>query len=451
MDGFQKILLKATKHYRAKQSFQEILQLAEHWNGYQREEAVTQLQRTGNIKALPALIIRANDWVPQVRNAAYRAINSMMKQENAFAFLSQLPAVEKLQDCGRANHKQLVESIYSLLANPENAALLIRGLEEGDVALARICVRLAIRFNIRSKEELVSIAFQSTDTIVRFSAAKLLRSLQDGKKELVTEALTDSFMPTRREAFQIAISEKYLTPTTYVGFLFDKHVAVRELAIQHAEKFQIDPLKEYKAVLLNDGLSVNQRKFSIWGISQLGDTTLLPIILCLLNSPSVGIRKQALTALVNLDTENAPKYLIEKLQDKAAGVIKLAARLMLKQKIPLLSSELVDISNGAESMNTYQACLFIAKSINKWERFIFFLESLPKAIVHEEGTLLLLESAMHRWHFDFNKDGTQPSKNQIATITDKLNCPPEHLDPQLVSNMCFGLDAFGIDTSKLRS
>ena len=54
-----------------------LIELCRHWSGYEREAAVRALAKRGNVAALPALLERANDWVPQVRAAAAEAIDAL--------------------------------------------------------------------------------------------------------------------------------------------------------------------------------------------------------------------------------------------------------------------------------------------------------------------------------------------------------------------------------------
>jgi hypothetical protein len=52
-------------------------------SGFDREEAVQQLGRMGDGLALPVLLERANDWVPQVRVAAHAAIDAFLRDDAA--------------------------------------------------------------------------------------------------------------------------------------------------------------------------------------------------------------------------------------------------------------------------------------------------------------------------------------------------------------------------------
>jgi HEAT repeat protein len=80
-----------------------LLDLAKDPSGYKRENAVRRLGMLGDPAALDSLLRRANDWVPQVRLAALHAIRQLMIPANANAFVSSLPEIFHLEQCGRAS------------------------------------------------------------------------------------------------------------------------------------------------------------------------------------------------------------------------------------------------------------------------------------------------------------------------------------------------------------
>ena len=103
---------------------------SEHRNGYIREEAVIELAELGGPDALALLLVRVNDWVPQVRAAAAAGLNQFVTVENAALWVEALPALRRLRGCRRANHASLLERVEALLARPECAAALEQGMAE---------------------------------------------------------------------------------------------------------------------------------------------------------------------------------------------------------------------------------------------------------------------------------------------------------------------------------
>src|SRR5262245_55917375 len=77
-------------------------------SGYEREQAVLTLGCLRNPASIPYLVVRANDWVAQVRTAAYAALIGMLEPPFVRAFVAALPQIQHLMTCGRADHAELL-------------------------------------------------------------------------------------------------------------------------------------------------------------------------------------------------------------------------------------------------------------------------------------------------------------------------------------------------------
>ena len=88
--------------------FENLVALSTSANGFRREDAVRRLGMLGDPRAIPCLIVRANDWVPQVRTAAFDALIRMLKSGNGDAFVTSLPQILHLQSCSRGDHTELL-------------------------------------------------------------------------------------------------------------------------------------------------------------------------------------------------------------------------------------------------------------------------------------------------------------------------------------------------------
>src|SRR5687767_13043143 len=127
--------------------FDDLLAMAYSPNGFRRENAVRRLGMLGNPLAIPCLVVRANDWVPQVRAAAVDAITRMLKSGNGMAFVTYLPQILHLEHCRRGDHTELLQSVHAFLLRQENRDALLDGLASTDSRVARIVTRLLVRNN----------------------------------------------------------------------------------------------------------------------------------------------------------------------------------------------------------------------------------------------------------------------------------------------------------------
>lgn len=120
MEENENLLKRLLKSFQKQEGLDDLILMAEHWNGFKRENAVRRLGMLGNPVAIPKLIVRVNDWVPQVREAARKALLMLMTPKNAKAFAESLPDLFHLRTCGRDNHAQFIDDVLEYLLKEEN-------------------------------------------------------------------------------------------------------------------------------------------------------------------------------------------------------------------------------------------------------------------------------------------------------------------------------------------
>ena len=74
-------------------SIDELLALSKSPSGYDRERAIRKMREKHDIIFLDALIIRVNDWVPQVRDLARETIKELVIDANREAFIDKLDQI----------------------------------------------------------------------------------------------------------------------------------------------------------------------------------------------------------------------------------------------------------------------------------------------------------------------------------------------------------------------
>jgi hypothetical protein len=121
MEENKNLLNRLLSSFQKQEGLDDLLLMAEHWNGFKRENAVRRLGMLGNPIAIPKLVVRVNDWVPQVREAARKALLKLMTPKNAKAFAECLPDIFHLKTCGRDNHTQFIAEVQTYLLKDENA------------------------------------------------------------------------------------------------------------------------------------------------------------------------------------------------------------------------------------------------------------------------------------------------------------------------------------------
>ena len=160
-----------TKFFCKQPDLPELLSMCEHRNGYKREKAVKSLGNLGNPIAISKLIIRANDWVPQVRSAATDAILKLAVSDNAKVFVQHLSEFYHLKKCSRNNNNQLINSIESFLL--ENVEYVLQGIHNDNYLIARICVSLTIKNKLINLAKLMEKIITHPDITIRIKGVFL--------------------------------------------------------------------------------------------------------------------------------------------------------------------------------------------------------------------------------------------------------------------------------------
>ncbi|MCM5681558.1 hypothetical protein M8A51_18695 [Schlegelella sp. S2-27] len=155
-------------------------------SGYRREAAVRALALSGDDRALPVLLERANDWVPQVRQAATRAVGAYLREEHLSAWRAALPMVAALQRARRADHTELLSAILAFLAQPMCLAVLKTDLVSPHREVQRLLfqVELSAVRDDSSRYQLLRGAVLSADLVVARGALSAIEALTNPEQRL---------------------------------------------------------------------------------------------------------------------------------------------------------------------------------------------------------------------------------------------------------------------------
>ena len=96
----------------------EALHACRSWSGYERERAVRALGDVTCAEALQAILVRLNDWVPQVRQAAQAAYQRYLDERRVADLLVNLDGYLALQGKTRNDFADLIRQTDDLLAQP---------------------------------------------------------------------------------------------------------------------------------------------------------------------------------------------------------------------------------------------------------------------------------------------------------------------------------------------
>lgn len=404
--------------------FHALLQRAYAPSGFTRMAAVHEFGRLGHAAALPALIVRANDWVDPVRAAAAVAMLELAVPENAAAFAMALPLLYRLRQCQRADHAPLIGAIEDFLCRAENAAVVVAAITDEQARVARACLNLAVARRLAGPACLVRQGLKQRDLAARTAIAPLIAELDDAEREAMLDtALADKSMPLRRAALRLRLAQAP-ERVDVLAYLFDRHLSIRLLAAAHRMERGHAVAPDYAAALDLAG-SASLRRIALWGLGEYGSRSDAERIRRCLDDPSAAVRCEALRALARLGEDDLHGIALRGLGDDEPSVRNEASRVARRARLQFDTAELLPLL-ATPTHNGLATTLVAAQQLsNKWERLMLLLHL---RCCGDEGRRLFLHG-VRNWETTFNRSFVAPTARQreeLHTLLQQATESPLH-------------------------
>lgn len=343
-------------------------------NGHTRELATRALAGRADREALAFLLLRANDWVPQVSEIARGALVRRCVPEQAASFVAMLPLLERLSVQRRVDNAGLVAQIEALITETEGAvaalATALASVTNRDVrrAIARLVAAGAVP--IAGFER----AFTDQDPVVRTRV--VLGALKRGSSAEIRRWLPQFFLDPapriRSLAFQTAdANAPDALRAVLPDLLFDGNFWMREFARQKMGRERREFAELYTTEVAKDDSP--KLRAAIAGLGEVGIADDAAVVVPRAKTGSSATRQVALRALVSLLKEKAVPMLVEALGSPYEGVSKVAAELLLTRGLSVLGDDVTPSTHAPEPHVRANALRAIA-GIDKWDALIAALE-----------------------------------------------------------------------------
>jgi HEAT repeat protein len=413
-----------------------------HESGYIREAALKRLDRTSGGKELPYLLLRLNDWVPNVRRAAQQAIDTRLHARYARSFMAYLPLLARLKQTERTDHRQLVNTIEKLLKSVESRNALLEGLNWPDCLSRRLIFSLAFDAIGLEQSSVMERALADQDTVIRLWAArKIALEFEDAQLDKFLALMKDDrFMPVRREALRAFVNRVPEQAREELRrALLDSHVSMREEARYRLQKIEgMDLASFYRQALVNpedEGLLYS----AISGMGETGlasdDILLLPYI----RHKSAKVRRATIRGLSRLNAGQHLSTFITALSDEMPGVSREATRALTAGINGSGGETLWVIFNSSPLAHVRRNVLYLFAQMGKWDGIYY----LVKAIGDSDGAMAgASQLYIRRWVEQFNRRFTAPTREQLARLKRALEEYGQMLDENIRETLWFSMKGF---------
>ena len=391
-----------------------------HPNGYLREEVIRRLNVVTEGWELKFLLIRLNDWVPEVRARAKPAVLARLRDDCLEELFQSLPIVLVLEHRCRAEHREVLDQIDTLLQAPPGRTRLTAGLNHSDKGIRRKCWQLLSTSSEIGLGTLIDLASSSSDPIISAQTVQLLEAHVTAPKAraFLNHSVRSSFSPVRRLALR-ALATHF--PDDTVGLLheliFDPSTSVRATSRYHLGELSTQDFSRIYAEAIAKGL-YGRRLAAIAGLAETGASADADLLLPFLADARAALRRTAVLALVRLTGEKYLDRIVGMLRDPAASVVKQAARSLRPYADFIGGSKLIQLFETAEQSPSWLGALSLIASLSKWDALLYLLRA---SRFPDENRTKLVEGLLVRWNQRFNLVPINPSSQTIGLIQDELD------------------------------
>jgi len=412
-----------------------------HHNGYVREAAIKKLSQITTGAELPFLIIRLNDWVSNVRTAAYEAIRPRLVPQYCQAIIDNLQLFNSLEHAQRVDHKQIIDTINNVMQSDECRPLLLETLNTDDRFLRRAGFRLGLDPAKPDFESLAKRGLRDHDIVIRSLAAKRISDACDGPACLsfIESMKRDRHMPVRREALRMAV--KLGPPGDLEELrkaLLDTHASMREEARYHLRKMAAFDV----AAFYRQQLPTAERHTLyavVSGLGEFGNAVDDALIVPYTSHPTPKMRRAALKALASLRPDPHMEVFMKALSDEAPRVSSLAVKALRRKPSSLSAARLWEILKSTPHFHVKRHAFHLIERCAKWDSIPYLLSALCET---NETLVEMGQSAVSDWVGSFNRSFASPTPSQIAATRTALNTCGHLLDETTLERLQFSLKGF---------
>jgi HEAT repeat protein len=402
-----------------------------HNSGYVRAAAVKELASLHTGKELPFLLIRLNDWVAEIRDAATQAVRERMEPAYAIHFLANISLVLRLRSCGRVD-KHFVDEICHLLKSPECNGVLQEGMISVDKIIRRISFQLAAEADPSSRAAIIRAAMMDSDQIARCWAVQHLlpEIAPEELPGMIEPMLKDRYMPVRRTAlWEAATKRPDLASDWLRSALLDNHVSVRETARQFLPVAGVNSVRSLYSAAVQNG-DDNRRPAAICGLGETGTRDDIELIKSYLSSNPTKLRRAAVYALGKLDSEGQFETLVAILSDSKASVSWEAMKAVFPRARYIPLEILQNLMNDNSFFHVRRNALTLILRTDKWKKMAPLLNACASSDARLAERAV---KALYDWEANYNRSFAEPTREDFEKIVDALDkfkeaIPRKHAD-----------------------
>jgi hypothetical protein len=402
-----------------------------HGNGWVREAALDRLSKATDGHEIPFLLYRSNDWVSIVAQKAAGELGSRLSARPVRQFTTALPVLYRLRARQRGLLSDLQAQLLRRLCLEEDIDHLQTVASSLRPGARRWLLGLITSVaNVRPEaESLVRVLRNDPDPVVRLTAWNFFWKGSIPEAELLN-GLGDSWAAIRLRSLELLCAPLHDSRRgVLIGALFDGSTMVRATARYFLEKLgSTDVAAIYRQRLLDpNGVSPS----AIFGLSETGKKEDAQLLSGFLENPKASVRKAAVIALGNLDTDGFVAKIKNTLFDQSAGVSKAARQVLEKHPALLSAAFIMDAIGETKPLYIRKSGILLIRSLSKWDRITTLLGALQFMPEFND----IIREEVRRWLSTYNRSWLEPRPDQLTNLRELVVSQAGMLAPEIVRDL----------------
>jgi HEAT repeat protein len=351
-----------------------------HWSGYVREAAVNRLIQEESEKGIPFLLLRMNDWVPEIRDIARQALENKRSPQYAHDWIHNISLVDRLLTCGRDVFEPFVQSIHHLLRQRECEEALLEALTSPDRRIRKFAYQAASEAEDANGASIIEQALLDSDTEIRRWASQQVETMLEGERlyTVLLQMKNDSVPSIRRESVALlAIHFPDSAQAILQDKLLDSNMSVRETAQRYLQRLQAIDYSEFYLDVIWNGHDQHRLAAAIAGLGETGKASDSEVLFEYSDHPSISVRKAVLRGLTKLDPAPYASLFIDSLQSKLPGISREASRALLRQPYLINLDKLAAMMFQEQPDHVMRNTLRLLPALGRWKQLELLLDLLP--------------------------------------------------------------------------
>lgn len=283
-------------------------------DGHRREAAMRELPQLPSAlhgRALPLVLARLNDWVPQVRAAAAKALPLLLREDLEAAWIDALPEVVRLMGGSRwaedgAVAREEIEQF--LLSAPRRRAVLLASAPGLAPRVRRWLARQSWHHGeAGEKLQALAQALRGGDARLAWQALRHLRAMDPGWRALagMREALASTPFPALLldELRQAQAQGRFPSDDEALELAFSRHGGTRSWLLFYAKPALKELVQRKAEAMLDEPGPMSRQLVALQLLRELGAASLRAYLSAALDHPAARLREMAYVLSLPLHEE----------------------------------------------------------------------------------------------------------------------------------------------------